>query len=220
MRGRHAVYGLAVAAVALIATSVHAFEVALEAESGVLTDPMVAAAPADAAAQGGPEPSAPSGGWFVWAPGAPVTGDPADHTGGVAITANIPAAGAYAVWGSVTAWDGNSDSFWVKIDGSDPDEQPQETQNTHFRWGVEQGDDWHWDRINQWLDGGTFEREWDLPAGQITLHIYTRETACMLDYVLITDNLSEDPADINFTSPTDVEARGKLTTTWAELRQQ
>lgn len=219
MRGRYTVFGLALAAVALVGGSVHAFEVAVEAESGVLTEPMVKAVPADAAAMGGPEPGPPSGGSFVWAPGAPTTGDPTDHTGGVALTLNAPSAGTYAVWGFVTAWDGNSDSFWVKIDGADPDEQPQETQNTHFRWGVEQGNDWHWDRINQWLDGGTFEREWELSAGAITLTIYTRETATMLDYVVLTDNLSDNPDDINFVTPADVEAKGKLTTTWAELRR-
>jgi len=219
MRGRYAVCGLTLAGIALVAMSAHAFKVAVEAENGVVTEPMVVAAPADAAAMGGPEPGAPSGGAFVWAPGEPLLGDPTDHMGGTALTVDIPSAGTYAVWGLVTAWDGNSDSFWVKIDGADPDEQPQETQNTHFRWGVEQGNDWHWDRINQWLDGGTFEREWELSGGSSTLNIFTRETACMLDYVLVTDNLSENPDDINFVPPADVEAQGKLTTTWAELRR-
>jgi hypothetical protein len=218
MRRRYTVFGLALVA-AFVATSGHAFEVALEAESGVITAPMVVGVPADAAAQGGPEPGGASGAGFVWAPGPPVTGDDIDHTGGVAISFNIPAAGTYAVWGLVAAWDGNSDSFWVKIDGADPDEDPQETQNTHFRWGVEQGNDWHWDRINQWLDGGTFEREWELSAGANTLSVLTREAACMLDYVLITDNLSENVDDISFVPPAAVEAMGKLATTWAELRR-
>jgi len=218
MRGRYALFGIA-ALVAFVAISAHAFEVAVEAESGVLTEPMVVGQPADAAAMGGPEPGPASGSGFVWGPGAPLLGDPTDHMGGVALSVTVPAAGTYAIWGLVAAWDGNSDSFWVKVDGADPDEQPQETQNTHFRWGVEQGNDWHWDRINQWLDGGTFEREWELPGGAITLHILTRETACMLDYVLVTDNLSEDPADITFATPAAVEAKGKLATTWAEMRR-
>jgi len=218
MLARYAVFGAAVL-VAFVATVSRAFEVAVEAESGVVTEPMVVAQPADAAAMGGPEPDPPSGSGFVWAPGAPVTGDPTDHMGGVELKINVPTAGTYAVWGMVAAWDGNSDSFWVKIDGADPDEQPQETQNTHFRWGVEQGNEWHWDRINQWLDGGTFEREWELPGGEITLTIYTRETATMLDYVLVTDNLSENPDDVTFVLPTDVEAKGKLATTWADMRR-
>ena len=82
--------------------------------------------------------------------------------------------------------DGNSDSFWVTWQPADPDENAQETQNTEFRWGVAQGNEWHWDRINHWLDGGTFEREWEIDAaGETTLRIAVREDACMLDVIYI-----------------------------------
>jgi len=58
-----------------------AVEIATEAEmASVIEGPMVIAVPADAAAEGGPEPDAPSRGNFVWAPGVPVTGGPNDHT--------------------------------------------------------------------------------------------------------------------------------------------
>ena len=90
---------------------------------------------------------------------------------------NIPQAGKYAAWGRVAAWDGNSDSFWVVWQPADPDENPQETQNTEFRWGVAQSNEWHWDRINHWLDGGTFEREWDLPAGPIVYPVRSESHA-------------------------------------------
>jgi len=196
-----------------------------EAEDAIIEAPMVIATPAEAAAQGGPEPVDPSGGKFVWSPGPPVTGG--GDEGFVEFVINIPMAGTYAIWGRVAAWDGNSDSFWVTWLPADPDENSQETGNTEFRWGVAQGNEWHWDRINHWLDGGTFEREWDLPAGETTLIIRTREDATMLDCIFVTDNLSEDEAEVGPKLPTEgvdpliptaVEAHGKLATTWASMK--
>ena len=68
--------------------------------------------------------------------------------------------------------------FWVTWQPADPDEDAQKTQNTEFRWGVAQGGVWHWDRINHWLDGGTFEREWKFKeAGETLLRIGVREDA-------------------------------------------
>ena len=129
-----------------------AVEIGIEAEDATIEAPMVVGVPADAAAQGGPEPVNPSGGEFVWSPGPPVTGG--GDEGFVEFVVNIPA-GTYAIWGRVVAWDGNSDSLWVTV--SPTDENPQETGNTEYRWGVAGGNDWHWDRVNHWLDGGTFE---------------------------------------------------------------
>lgn len=201
-----------------------AVEIALEAESAdVIEAPMAIAEPAEAAAQGGPEPVDPSRGKFVWAPGEPVVGGPNGDKGFVRFTINIPQAGAYAIWGRVTAWDGNSDSFWVTWEPADPAENAQETGNTEFRWGVAQGNEWHWDKINQWLDGGTFERQWDLPAGPTTLTIWTREDATMLDSIFVTDNLSDDEAEVAPRVPTDedltaVEPADKLAVTWGAIR--
>jgi len=208
----------------------YAVEMATEAELGKILAPMVIAKPDDAAAQGGPKPDAPSRGQFVWAPGKPLEGGANDGKGYVQFVVKIPKAGKYAVWGRVLAWDGNSDSFWVTWQPVDPDptddaKNPQKTADTKYRWAVQQGNTWHWDRINQWLDGGTFEREWDLPAGNTTLTILTREDACMLDCIFITDNLSADEAAVKPRVPTDAELgasavkpEGRLATAWGSIR--
>jgi len=198
-----------------------AVELAFEAEDAdTIEAPMVIGVPADGAAEGGPEPVDPSGGKFVWVPGPPVTGGGGE--GFMEFVINIPEAGTYAIWGRVVAWDGNSDSFWINWLPADSDENPQETNNTEFRWGVAQGNEWHWDRINHWLDGGTFDREWDLPKGKTNLIIRTREDATMLDCIYITDNLAADEAEVNPKLPSEVipavEAHGKLTTTWASIK--
>ena len=201
-----------------------AVEIATEAElANVIEAPLVIGVPADAEAQGGPKPDEPSRGNFVWQPGPPLTGG--GGTGFVQFEINIPQAGKYAAWGRIIAWDGNSDSLWVTWEPADPAENPQETQNTEFRWGTAQGNEWHWDRINHWLDGGTFEREWDFAAGPTTLTIWSREDATMLDCIFITDNLSEDEAEVNPRVPTDadlqtaaVKPTDKLAVTWGSIR--
>jgi len=206
-------------------------EIALEAElANKIQAPMVVAVPEDAKAMGGPKPDEPSRGKFIWAPGAPVTGG--GDSGFAEFIVDITQADTYAIWGRVIAWDGNSDSFWVTVLPSDPDENPQSTANTKFRWATAQGNTWHWDRINQWLDGGTFERAWDLPKGEATIKIWTREDATMLDTLFITnDNKSVDPAAANVRLPTDddvekqrigrthpVYPMNKLSTTWGRIK--
>jgi hypothetical protein len=207
------------------ALSAIAVEFAFEAEDATIEAPMVVAVPSEAAAQGGPEPVNPSGGKFVWMPGPPVTGG--GDKGFMEFVVKIPANGTYAIWGRVVAWDGNSDSFWVTVSPADPDENPQATANTQYRWAVAQGNEWHWDRINQWLDGGTFEREWKLNAGEAKIKILTREDATMLDCIYITDNLSADEAEVKPKLPsevpppspgTTVEPHGKLAITWANVK--
>ena len=190
----------------------YGYERAIEAEMvDAIEAPMIIDDDADA-----------SGGQFIWMEGPPVTGGGGE--GWAEYIIPIPEAGTYALWGKVIAWDGNSDSFWVTWQPADPDENAQETQNTEFRWGVGQGEEWHWDRINHWLDGGTFEREWELEAGETTLRIAVREDACMLDVIFITDNLSEDEAEVGPRDPipsdslVPVEPQDKLATTWGKLK--
>ena len=171
-----------------------------------------------------------SDGKFIW-----MEGDPATGGGGVGhadFIVNIPEPGKYALWGHVIAWDGNSDSFWVTWQPADPDENAQQTQNTEFRWGVGQGAEWHWDRINHWLDGGTFDREWKFnKAGETALRIAVREDATMLDAIFVTTNVKATaPDQANVRLPTDkdrkiqieglaVDAKGKAATTWGSLKQ-
>ena len=193
----------------------YGYERAIEAEAAdTIEAPMVVA-----------DDDAASGGQFIWMEGPAATGGGGE--GWAEYKLHISAPGTYALWGKVLAWDGNSDSFWVTWQPADPDENAQETQNTEFRWGVAQGNEWHWDRINHWLDGGTFEREWEIAAaGETTLRIAVREDACMLDVIYITDNLSEDEAEVNPRDPipedslTPVEPQDKLATTWGKLKAE
>jgi len=73
------------------------YERAIEAEmADAIEAPMVVADDGDA-----------SGGQFVWMEGPAATGGGGE--GWVEYNIHIPAAGTYALWGKVTAWDGNSD---------------------------------------------------------------------------------------------------------------
>ena len=195
-------------------------EIALEAElADKITEPMII-----------DEEKTASDGKFIWMEGAPATGG--GGPGWAEFIINIPEPGKYALWGHVTAWDGNSDSFWVTWQPADPDEDAQQTQNTEFRWGVAQGGAWHWDRINHWLDGGTFEREWKFAkAGETVLRIAVREDATMLDALFVTSNVkatAEDAANVRLPTDKDrkiqieglaVDANGKAATTWGSLKK-
>ena len=209
-------------------------EIALEAElANKIVAPMVIAVPEDTKAHKAPVvPDGPSNGKFIWAPGEPVAGGPNGDRGLAEFIIDIPKDGKYAVWGHVVAWDGNSDSLWVTWEPADPAENPQATGNTQFRWGTQQGPAWHWDRINHWLDGGTFEREWEFETGETKLTIWTREDATMLDALFITDNVAALAGDIRLPTDEDrelqtqgakdkaVEAADKLSTTWGHMKSQ
>ena len=195
-------------------------EIALEAELAQdIVDPMIIS-----------DDKLASDGKFIWMEGEPVAGG--GGVGHADFIINIPEAGKYALWGHVIAWDGNSDSFWVTWQPADPDENAQQTQNTEFRWGVGQGAAWHWDRINHWLDGGTFDREWKFAKkGETLLRIGVREDATMLDAIFVTTNVKATVADqANVRLPTNqdrkiqieglaVDAKGKAATTWGSLKR-
>ena len=195
-------------------------EIALEAElADEIVEPMII-----------DEEKTASDGKFIWMEGAPATGG--GNKGWAEFIINIPEPGEYALWGHVTAWDGNSDSFWVTWQPADPDEDAQQTQNTEFRWSVAQGGAWHWDRINHWLNAGTFEREWKFAkAGETVLRIAVREDATMLDALFVTSNVkatAEDAANVRLPTDKDrkrqieglaVDAKGKAATTWGSLKK-
>ena len=191
----------------------YSYDFAIEAEKAdTLEAPMVVAEDGDA-----------SDGKYIWMEGPKATGG--GDQGWAEFKIHIPAEGTYALWGHVFVWDGNSDSFWVTWQPADPDEDAQVTKNTEYRWSIGIKNEWHWDRINHWLDGGTFDREWELPAGMSTLRIAVREDAAKIDVVFVTDNLSADAAEVNprFPGPEDVtpvEPKEKLTTTWGKLKSQ
>lgn len=196
-------------------------EIALEAElADVIQAPMVIA---------DDEPNS-SDGKYIWGPGAPATGG--GGTGWAEFIITLPEDGKYALWGHVIAWDGNSDSFWVTWKPADPDEDPQATNNTEYRWSVAGGNTWHWDRVNHWLNAGTFDRIWDFDdPGETVLRIGVREDATKLDAIFVTSNTDAvNPVQANARLPTDedrelqieglaVDAKDKLTTTWGSLKQ-
>ena len=94
------------------------------------------------------------------------------------------------------------------------EEDPQQTKNFEFRWNVDQGNAWHWDRINKWLDAGTFDREWELDEGETTLKIWTREDATMLDCLFITSNHeATDEAAANARVPDDDDREAQISGT-------
>ncbi|MDE0089244.1 MAG: hypothetical protein OXU23_26255 [Candidatus Poribacteria bacterium] len=196
------------------------FEIALEAElANVLQEPMVIA-----------DDELASDGKYVWMEGAPLTGG--GDKGWVEFIINIPESGKYALWGHVFAWDGNSDSFWVTWQPADPNENAQVTKNTEYRWSIGTKNIWHWDRINHWLDAGTFDREWKFDkAGETILRIAVREDATKLDAIFVTSKTGAAAAgQANVRLPTDedrkrqveglaVDAKGKVTTTWGSLKK-
>ncbi len=203
-------------------------EIALEAElANKIVPPMEIGVPEDAKAMGGPEPDEPSNGKFIWVPGAPVSSG-RDHQGYAEFNIPIPKKGNYIIFGHVIAWDGNSDSFWVTWLPADPDENPQQLQKQDYRWAVAQGPTWHWNKVNKWLDAGTFDRMWEFDKGDSVLKIYAREDATMLDCLFITDDLSattgrvptdeERDAQIKGKVKLSVNSNGKLSTTWASIK--
>lgn len=218
-------------------------EIVLEAElADEITAPMVIAVPMDAKDAGGNETDEPSNGKYVWAPGAPVTGG--GGSGYVRFIIDIPEEDTYAIWGHVIAWDGNSDSLWVTWtyndppDGADeellgdPIENPQQTQNTEYRWGVGGAQLWTWDRVNHWLNGGTFDREWEFMEGETTLTFWSREDATMLDAIYITNEIADGDANKRLPDDDDrqlqieggtgkaVKSVGKLSTTWGGVKSR
>ncbi len=225
---------LAVASILLSGAAIAArdVEIALEAElANKIEGPMAIGVPMDAKDAGGVETDEPSNGQYIWGPGAPVTGG--GGSGSAEFIINIPEKGTYAIWARVIAWDGNSDSFWVTWEPADPAENAQETNNFQFRWSVAGGATWHWDRINHWLDGGTFDREWEFDPGETKLTIRVREDATMLDCLFITSELSADAGAVGVRVPEDkdrelqikggggaVDAAGKLSTKWGSIKSQ
>ena len=116
---------------------------------------------------------------------------------------------------------------------ADPDENPQVTNNQQFRWAVQNGNTWQWDRINKWIDDvGRSDRIWEFDdPGETVLRIGVREDATKLDAIFVTSNANAaDPASAKVRLPTDedrelqieglaVDAKGKVTTTWGSLKQ-
>jgi hypothetical protein len=137
----------------------------LEAESGVLTSPMIVAS--DAAA---------SGGQYVHVPNAnQVVTDPTTQPGGqVSYTFTLPE-GTYVIWGRVRAANGGDNSFWVSMDGG-----------PFALWNMPVGSSWVWDQVNN--AGVADPVLFPLTAGTHTLVVKQREDGARLDRLLITSD--------------------------------
>ena len=55
--------------------------------------------------------------------------------------------------------------------------------------------EWHWDEVSS-FDHDDEIVNWTLPAGENTLQIAKREDGAMIDAVLITNDLTLDPATL------------------------
>ncbi|HET6567949.1 MAG TPA: M56 family metallopeptidase [Rhodothermales bacterium] len=113
--------------------------------------------------------------------------DSRDHppAGGHAVyNFDVPKAGSYALWGRVTADDGDEDSFWIQMDGG-----------RWIKWNsIRHDDDWHWGRVRDW-DQDDRPVVFDMVAGAHALTVAYREDDARLDRLLLTDSTSFVPEE-------------------------
>jgi hypothetical protein len=94
---------------------------------------------------------------------------------------NVPAAGAFRIWGRVMAPTTADDSFWVRVDGGTP-----------VRWnGIAPGAAWHWTQVRQ--EGAANPASFALAAGDHTLEVGYREDGTRLDVLVVTDDTGYNP---------------------------
>ena len=141
----------------------------LEAESGILTAPMVMGSDGQA-----------SSGAYVWIPEG--TGNllngPSQSVGSVTYTFSVPVAGNYVVWGRLI--DNLGNSFYISMDSG-----------AYAIWDTVGGSTWGWDLVNN--RDVTDPVVYSLGAGQHTLVIKHREDGAKLDRILITNDRAYVP---------------------------
>lgn len=145
----------------------------VEAESVTPTSPMVSVLDAQA-----------SGGRYVWVPNG--TGNSTSSfatSGAVTYTFNVTAAGAFRLWGLVSAPTSADDSFWVKVDSG-----------ANLPWTCFSGNGaaWTWDRAND--SAAQDPIVWNLTPGSHTLRIRWREDGTKLDRLILTSDPALVPA--------------------------
>jgi len=110
-------------------------------------------------------------------------------------TINITSPGDYVIWGRKIAANGSDNSLFVQMDNG-----------FEALWAIALSENWQWDAVNHWGSGEEFIPEIDpviftLSAGEHTLKIKQREDGIKLDRLLITNNMSYVPVDIEDTTP-------------------
>ncbi|RME44407.1 MAG: hypothetical protein D6791_13250, partial [Chloroflexi bacterium] len=163
----------------------------LEAESGQLYSPMVAAQ----------DPTA-SNGAYVHTP------DQAGYGQGAAVLiVNLPQPGRYTVWGRAWGLDIEADSFWVSVDGGE-----------EALWDIPH-DRWTWDPVSH--RGGDDPTYFDLSAGRHIFVFRTRDDGSRLDVIEITNDPDYVPAPLASPTatwePTDTPAREPTSTPTLEI---
>jgi hypothetical protein len=114
-----------------------------------------------------------SGGAYVSTPEVDVAG------GELSYVFNITTAGNYIILARVQGPDGNSDSFYVDMDGTG-----------RKTWDVTPSTVWTWDKV---MDRGISDPViYNLTAGQHILKIASRESGAKLDKLIITDGLKAE----------------------------
>ncbi len=96
-------------------------------------------------------------------------------------TVNISQPGVYFLWGRVQARDDKDSSFFVQLD-----------DNLINLWEIEEGEQWHWDEVN---DHGIVDPvRFILKSGVHTIKIKLREDGTKLDKMLLTNDADFVPS--------------------------
>jgi hypothetical protein len=138
--------------------------IAFEAEDGIIKNPMVTA-----------EDQVAYSGKYILIP----NGDGSD--GYATYTFQVTSPGNYVVWGRVQASNGESDSFFVSMDG-----------NADSLWDVVRSTSWTWDKVNN--RNGADPVVYNLAAGTHTLIIKQREMETKLDGIVISKDIDTVPS--------------------------
>ncbi len=156
-------------ALELSASDDHTEQIEIEAEEGLISEPMRISRDSEA-----------SGGEYIEVPDSNGNnGDPQIDSGYAQYRFNVPVSGDYVIEGRVLAPNAGSDSFFVSVDNGE-----------FLAWHVLETSTWAWDVVS--------EREWNdirdksspmvynLAKGEHTLTIKYREDATKLDKILVT----------------------------------
>ena len=138
--------------------------IAFEAEDGIIKNPMVTA-----------EDQVAYSGKYILIPNG------VGSDGYATYTFQVTSPGNYVVWGRVLASNGESDSFFVSMDG-----------NADSLWDVVQSSSWIWDKVNN--RNGADPVVYNLAAGTHTLIIKQREMETKLDGIVISKDIDTVPS--------------------------
>lgn len=145
----------------------------LEAEEGWLQRPMRA------------ENGIAASGWrYLRAPDDQSSPDEPPEDGRITYDFDVDQAGRYRVWGRARAFDGRSNSFWIRVDDGD-----------WIRWNdLVEDEGWVWQPVHDSDRDGSPVVDFDLEPGTHTLELAYREQETQLDRLVVT-NSPLDPAE-------------------------